>query len=312
MDKNKLEVGQSTPLYWDLTDDQRMNYQALHVLYLITENMVQFPNFLEGKLRYVQDAVDFLDEKNLIVPVEEFDEKKVLGFTVGKTEVKYIYQASEKAVALVKNYRKQFREFIRLYDVYAHVDPETGEFAMSKYKKISLGKKGKKAWKKYIAQERWVDYRVPVAIYKGMDPREFIFFSFMEERRYTPTAEDTEHQWAEDIFAGKIWEEMGQVLESSPQWEEQGDEDNPAKEIMETIILEGASVYKSQLKKLRKYIKEQENVINADSDVSQEFVGEASSDDEEDYFEDPIYYHGMYHYTPLTDPLFWVTAAIIL
>ena len=311
MEVKENKVGQATPSNWKLTEEQQLNYQALYILYLITENKVQFPNFLTGKLKFVQKAIDFLEERSLIVQKEEFDEKKVLGFKIGQSDIRWVFEASSEAKKLVKKYRKQFLEFIRLHDVYAHVDPYSGEFALSKFKKIMLKKKGEKAWNQYKSDTRWIDYRVPVAIYKGIDPREFIFFSFMEEGRFIPDANDTEHQWAEDLFMETIWTELYEVLESSPKWEEQGTEEDSASEIMETIIIEGANVLQDQRKKLKKYIAEQDNIIGLSEEMEQ-LQGEHDSDEEHHYFEDPVYYHGMYHYTPLTDPFFWVTAAIIL
>lgn len=310
MEEKENKVGQATPTSWKLTEDQQLNYQALYILYLITENKVQFPNFLTGKLKFVQKAIDFLEEKGLIAQKEEFDEKKVLGFKIGQTDIKWVFEASKEAKTLVKKYRKQFREFIRLHDVYAHVDPHSGEFALNKFKKLMLKKKGEKEWNKYKNNERWVDYRVPVAVYKGIDPREFVFFSFMEEGRFIPNADDIEHQWAEDLFMETIWTELYEVLDSAPIWEEQGSEDDTAQEIMETIIIEGANTLHSQRKKLKKYIAEQDSIIGLSEEMEQ-IQGEHDSD-EDHYFEDPVYYHGMYHYTPLTDPFFWVTAAIIL
>lgn len=312
-DKEK-NIGQATPKSWVLTNEERLNYQALYILYLITEEKVKFPNFLTGNLKFAQESIDFLESKKLITQKEEVKEgKKVLGVSIEKSEVKWVYEASTEARNIVAQHRKKFREFLTFYDVYAHVDPEQGEFAFRKIKKILLKENGKEAWTKYKNQDRWVDYRVPVTVYKGFDPREFIFFSFMEEGRFIPTSEDTEHEWAKNLFMGDIWEELEMVVSSAPRWEEQGDDENPSHEIMETIIIEGANVLKEQRKKLRKFIKKQDSIIGLEEEL--EYVqGDQNSDEDEydDYYDDPVYYHGPYYYTPLADPLFWVTAAIII
>jgi len=313
MSKDKRNIGQATPQNWRLTEEEQLNYQALYILYLITEDKVTFPNFLTGNLNFAQESIDLLENKKLIAQKEKITEgKKVLGVAIEESESDWIYEASEEAKMLVAKHRKKFREFLTFYDVYAHVDPEQGEFAFRKIKKILLKEGGKKAWEKYKNQDRWFDYRVPVAVYKGFDPREFIFFSFMEEGRFIPKEEDIEHQWAENLFRGDIWEELHQIVNSAPRWEEQGDEENPANEIMETIIIEGANVLKEQRKKLKKFIKKQDNIIGLEKEL--EYVkGEKDADEEDfsDYYDDPVNYHGS-NYTPLTDPLFWVTAAIII
>lgn len=318
MEKNNKNIGQPTPSKWELTEEQRLSYQALYVLYLITEKKVLFPNFLTGNLKFAQESVDFLESKKLIVQQENIIEgKKILGVSVEKSDAHWVYEPSKEACQIVDQHRKQFREFLTFYDVYGHVDPSSGEFAFSKIKKHLLKENGKEAWESYKNKDRWVDYRVPVAVYKGLDPREFIFFSFMEEGRFIPTEKDTENVWAKNLFLGDIWEELYGVLNSAPIWEEQGDDENPATKIMEAIIVEGAKVLKKQRKKLQKFIKNQDNIIGLEEEL-EVLEGEHAADDEdeydyyEEYYEDPIYYHHGYYYTPLSSPLFWVGAAIIL
>jgi len=282
MKDNELKVGQKTPQDWTLSDEEKLNFQSLYILYLITEGKVLFSNFLAGRLKYIQKAIDFLEDQKLIVQKEEFDEKKVLGFTYSRSEISYVYEATQEAQQVIKSYRKRYREYIKLYDVYAYIDPEAGKFALSKYKKHMLKGRGKADWWDYLNDERWEDYRVPVSVYKGLDPREFMFFSFIEEGRFMPAEDDEEHEWAEVLFLGKIWDEMYEILESSVKWEEVAEDEKESAEIMETQIDGLEELY---------FEKEQA---------------------EEEYFEDPIYYHGMNQYTPLGDPLFWLTAAIII
>lgn len=317
MKEQKYNIGQATPEKWILTEEQRLNYQALYILYLITEEKVLFPNFLTGNLKFAQESIDFLESKKLIVQKEEVTEgKKMFGVALEKSDINWIYEATTEARNIVALHRKKYREFLTFYDVYAHVDPEAGEFAFRKIKKILLQEGGTEAWAKYKSKERWVDYRIPVTVYKGFDPREFIFFSFMEEGRFIPTEKDTEHEWAKNLFMGDLWEELDKVMNSAPRWEDQGDEENPATEIMETIIIEGANVLKEQRKKIKKFIKKQDDIIGLEEELELVKAKQdaAAEDDDyyDDYYNDPVYYHGSYYYTPLADPLFWVTAAIII
>lgn len=285
--KKENKVGLSTPKKWDLTDKQKLKYQSLYVLYLITENKVTLPNFLGGNLKYVQEAVNFLEKKKLIVQTEKITEgKKILGVAVKKDDVEWIFKPSEEAYQIVAENRKRYREFLAFYDVFAHVDPMNGKFAMSKIKDILLSE-GKEAWQDYKNQDRWVDYRVPVLVYKGIDPREFVFFSFMEEGRFIPTEEDTEHEWAKNLFLETLWEEIYMVLGSAPVWEEQGDEDNPAAEIMETIIIQGAKVLKKQNKKLKKFIKKQDEIIGLEEEL--EKIRANHQTDYDEYYDDPVH-----------------------
>jgi hypothetical protein len=288
--KKENKVGLPTPKKWDLTDEQKLDYQSLYILYLMTEDKVVLPNFLGGNLKYVQESVDLLEKRKLIVQTEKITEgKKVLGVPVKKDDVEWFFELSEDAHQIVGEHRKRYREFLAFYDVFAHVDPMTGEFAMSKIKDILLAEgDGKAAWQSYKSQDCWIDYRVPVLVYKGIDPRESIFFSFMEEGRFIPTKEDTEHEWAKNLFLDTLWEEIYMVLGSAPIWEAQGDEENPAAEIMETIIVQGAKVLKKQNKKLRKFIKKQDEIIGLEEEM--ENMKANHQTDYEEYYDDPVHY----------------------
>ncbi len=310
MKDNKLEIAQLTPKDWELTKDQKLNFQSLYILNLITEEQVLFPNFLTGRLRFAEDAIAFLEDSKLIYQEEQYDEKKVLGFSMGKSDIKYVYKATDEAFQVVKSYKKRYLEYLKLYDVYAYVDPEAGKFAMNKFKKIMLKEGGKEAWWDYLNNERWVDYRIPVATFKGIDPREFIFFSFIEEGKFAPSSENDENEWAEKLFLGSVWDDMYAILESAPIWEEQGDDLEESKEIMQEIISAGADVILSQRKKLDKYISQQNSKIAFFDEVA-DLMKEEDIDDE-DYFDDPVHHHGMHQYTPLNDPLFWLTAAVVI
>lgn len=307
--KHKIEIGRPTPMSWELTEEQKLNYQTLYVLYLMVEKEIVFPNFMAGNLKFVEEAIELLESKGMIVQEEKIEEgKKILGIKVQRSELKWIYEPTEKAHALVAQYKKRYSEFLALYDVFAHVDPMTGEFALSRIKKLLL-EQGREIWDDYLSDPRWVDYRVPVAWYKGIDPREFVFFSFIEEGRFEPSEKDPEHSWARRLFIGDVWNEMYEVLDSAPRWEDQGDDENDPRDIMETIIIEGANVVQDTHKKLKKFIKKQDEIIGFEEEAERVEAHRASDYDE--YYEDPVYYHGAY-YTPLSDPFFWMTAAIIL
>ena len=285
--KKDNEIGLPTPKNWRLTDEQKLNYQSLYILYLMTEDKVMIPNFLGGNLKYVQEAVDLLEKRKLIVQTEKITEgKKILGVPVKKDDIEWFFEPSEEARNIVAENRKRYREFLAFYDVFAHVDPMTGEFAMSEISNILLDE-GKTAWENHKNDDRWIDYRVPVLVYKGIDPREFIFFSFMEEGRFIPTKEDTEHVWAKNLFMDNLWDEIYMVLNSAPIWEEQGDDENPPAEIMETIIVQGAKVLKKQNKKLQKFIKKQDEIIEGAEEM--ERLQANHQTDYERYYDDPIY-----------------------
>jgi len=314
MKNSGVNKARSTPKNWTLSEEEKLNFESLYILYLITEQKVIFPIYLGGNLSFAEKAIDFLEKKKLIFKNEQHIEgKKILGLPVEKSDINWTYKATNEAKEIVKKHRKKFREFLSFYDVFAHVDPESGSFAFQKIKKILLQEGGKKAWENYKNHERWIDYRVPVVLYKGFDPREFIFFSFMEEGQFIPSANDEEHKWAINLFKGDLWEALKNVVSSAPIWEEQGDEENPANEIMETMIIQGAEVLKKQRAKLKNFIKKQDGLIGLEEELEllekdNDPINDDSDDYYEDYYKDPVNYHGSYYYRSLSDPLFWKTS----
>lgn len=309
--KNPIEAGQPTPSSWRLNDEQKLNYEALYILYLIRTEKLIFPNFLTGNLRYTDRAIELLEDKRLIKQEEITEEaKKFLGIKMAEDNVSWVYEVTEQGAKIIDDFTKRYLDFVRYYDVYAHVDFEEGSFAMSKMKKKLLKDNGEKKWKKYLEQQHWEDFRVPVAIYKGIDPREFIFFSFLNEGKYIPDPSDKEHKWAESFYVGTIWEDMYEVLETAPRWEDLQIDDVPAEDVIENIILDGAEVLQKLDKKLKQFIQDQELLMDL-MEFDDANKAEHQSDDEA-YFEDPVYYDRVGYYTPLSDPFFWGAAIILL
>ncbi len=303
-----LKIGQATPKNWKLSEEQRLNFQALHILYYMVRKEVRFANFLTGRLKLVEKVIHFLEDKKLIEQTEvAANQKKIFGYKIGEPTPEWIYQPTLQAEKIVANYEQRLFEFFKLYDVFAHVDTETGNFAMEEINGIWL-KKGDDAWQKYLNDERWLDLRIPVAVYKGIDPRELVFMSIVTRGELDLDPNDKEFRWAEKLFTDQLWDYMYSILDNAPRWE-QFDFNGDAKAFMEDVIVIGADIVKEQNTILDKFIEKKNRTVQWAENQS----GHAISDDEysmqetrvDEYYRDPIYYHGPWG-NPLSDPLFWM------
>ena len=302
----KSRIAQPTPSVWTLTKEQKITYQSLFILYLMVKKDYRFSNVLSSNLRLIEEAINFLEDKKLIdhTPVEG-KIKKILGIKVSQEDPDWIYSPTPAATDVINQYEQRYIEFLRFYDVFAHVDPQEGTFAMSNMGKL-LVEEGKEEWAIYKSLDRWHDYRIPVMVFKGLDPREMIFFSMMAEGQFDPSEKDEDHQWAVRLFSEELWLEMYEILNSAPRWEDQGAEGIKPKKIMKTIIKMGAAVVKEQFQYVDKVLE--------DNDTS----GSHRSDNDnytttviEEYYDDPVYYGGAY-YTPFSSPMFWLGMAFLI
>jgi len=119
----KSRIAQPTPTEWALTEEQKITYQSLFILYLMVKN-----------------------NKKLIdhTPVE-VKIKKILGIKVSQEDPDWIYSPTPAATDVINQYEQRYIEFLRFYDVFAHVDPQEGTFAMSNMGKL-LVEEGKEEW----------------------------------------------------------------------------------------------------------------------------------------------------------------------
>ena len=308
MEKDKIidksRIAQPTPTDWSLTDDQKITYQSLYILYLMVKKDYRFSNVLTKNLRLVEEAIDFLEAKKLIEQTEIGGEvKKVLGIKYGKEETYWVYAPTPAATEVIRQYEHRYVEFLKFYDVYAHVDPDTGSFAMEKMAEFLVGEQ-EEEWAEYKAESRWQDYRIPVAVFKGLDPREMIFFSMVAEGQLEPSEDDENNDWAVRLFSIELWEEMYEILRTAPRWEDQGAEGVKPKKIMKTIIKMGAGVVMEQMRYLDEIINDEGGHAVSDNDGYTTTVIE-------EYYDDPVYYGGAY-YTPFSSPMFWLTMAVLI
>ena len=250
------------------------------------------------------------DEDRHLLPVL----KKMARTRPGYLEVKAVaggdhYVPTEAGRKVLKQFLERYYLALRVFDHYHAVDPESSEFAMSKRLEMDDDE-----YERYQAQERFVDYRVPVLEYKNdlqsdskkqIDVLEIVFMTFAERGYFM---EDYGGKsWQYNLVSGEssVWQEILEICNNPDNdWREMGFEDPESGEWIEpkTVV---------------------ENIVAAGNDVMVKLIAEAEADESDedddegggggdDIVEEVIveqYYPGSY-YTPWWDPfyiapLFW-------
>ena len=133
----------------------------------------------------------------------------------------------------------KYQNFIRHFDIYAAVDLEKGEFALSHYDSF-IDKENKK-WVNYLKQDRWEDLRLTVCEYKEINLIEVVFMSFLSEGKFG-WSEKT--GWQFDLLLGSIWKDIFNIVENSIKINELAYEEVSGEDVIEDVILQGALILK--------------------------------------------------------------------
>ncbi len=171
------------------------------------------------------------------------------------------YAMCPSGLDAVRIFQARFREFVRIFDIYAFVDLVEAEFAYEKFFEF----KAEHEWDDYIEQENWADLRIAVAEFKGLDPLEIVFLSFVNEGLFDEAA-----NWQRDIHDDELWHEVQELCNCSVAIEDLSfeDEDEGAvdgREVLQEIVIEGAEM-NLELKALEEELSENDPDYEADRD----------------------------------------------
>ena len=122
-----------------------------------------------------------------------------------------------------------------MYDVYCAVDLEKGIFAFSEILTMSTD-----AFRMYLQHSAWEDLRVAVASYKGLDPLEIVFMSFLNEGRFSQGGTG----WAFELLGGMLWDELLKICNTALHAEDLG-----TNNVIEDIITQGSQLMSDILRK---------------------------------------------------------------
>lgn len=184
------------------------------------------------------------------------------------------YNVTDHGINVFNTFMKRYTEFLKLFDVYAFVDLQDGEFAFAKYFQFD----NDAAWDAYKMDERFDDLRIAVSVYKKIDPFEIVFMSFINENRFDTTATG----WQIDLLSDAVWIEIDDIVRSAIQPTDLGDES-----VIKDIIQQGSVLVVDLMKQELAYRKNElahvdEGVVTV---IEEEIV---------EYEEDIVYYESYY------------------
>lgn len=225
--------------------------------------------FIERYLRFMYDKGVLAIEKGKYIPTE-----------AGRGELVNLYA--------------KYNEFLKLYDIFCAVDLERGEFAFS-YDNEEISDADYDA---LLKEERFSDIRVAVAEFKGINPMEMVFLSFLNEGRFDVGV----GRWEYALTGDAVWNEIEDILNSAITVEYLT-EDN----VLENVIREGSAIALELIKNSEAYEDEDDEEVYEDDEVVEymEFV---------EIVEMPYYEYE--YYEPYYDPYYispiWAVPIILL
>ena len=193
--------------------NQAKTYKALILLNCmlspdISGNVKTFRTVLNGDDKMLQPLFIDLLVKNYVTVVNDH------------------YEATKVGEGVFDTFNGRFREFLKVFDPYAMVDSAAGEFAMEKFYDFNTDAE----WDVYKNQERFFDFRIPVATFKGINAHEVVFMSFLKNNRFDTSSTG----WQMDLLSDAIWAEIDEICRTAVTIEDLGTG------LFNTLVAEGS------------------------------------------------------------------------
>jgi hypothetical protein len=197
------------------------------------------------------------------------------------------YIATDKGKEVLDTFMKRYTEYLKVYDVFAFVDLDKGEFAFSKYYDFTTDA----AWDRFKNDTRFEDLRIAVAIFKKLNPAEIVFMSFINENRF----DTNQVGWQIDLLSDSIWDSIEEICKTALKPEQLGED------AMIDMIEQGSKIMvelvKEEDRRYQEEIASQKQSVSNDGEVIEEVV-------EETYYQPAVYYEA--YYDPFYVSPFWL------
>jgi hypothetical protein len=253
--------------YQLLTRD-KIRYIGLVLLNEIIQFQHTFPVVLTGEDVYLDFYLKQLNEKGFLT----IKNGKYYATDLGREE-------------LVRLYDKYY-EYLKFFDVFCAVDLEAGVFA---FEEINNPNFTDEDWNNFLADERFTDVRVAVADFKGMDPIEIVFLSFLNENRFDCGV----GRWQHDLTGDDVWNEIVEICDTavSRQYLE-------ADDVLLNVITAGSELALNLIKQAEEDAANQQ----VQEEVVEEVVEETITEEYVDVVDVPCY--GYDYFDPYYDPYY--------
>lgn len=204
-----------------VSEDDKKSFASIYMLDLIINQRKKIPVLLEGQDRDLEPVLEAMLTKDLVDIQNN------------------VYIATQKGRKALSDFTARYIDFLKNFDVFSAVDLEEGSFAFEKWLEIE----DDDVWDEWLEEERWEDLRVAVADYKGINPVEIVFMSFLNEKRFGNQGEG----WQFDLLLGSIWDDILVICNSALSIDDLGYEDEDGnlvsgEEVLRDVISQGAEL----------------------------------------------------------------------
>jgi len=264
----------------------RVKYMCLVLLNEIINFQHYFPTKLVGDDAYLAPYLDKMVENGTLTR----EAGQYVPTEIGRTELETFY---------IKYY-----EYLKMFDIYCAVDLERGEFAFARINDESFDDEG---WFAYLEEERFSDVRVAVADFKGLNPNEIVFMSFLNEGRFDVEAPRWQYNLTNENDG--IWNEIEEITDTAIPLEHLLHD-----QVIEDVIAQGYELAINLIRKADELKAEQD--MNRDHRDTQEFeeVYETTTVEYVDVVEMPYYDYD--YWDPYYDPYYvspiWLLPVLLL
>jgi hypothetical protein len=180
---------------------------------------------------------------------------------------------------------------LKFFDIFCAVDLGQGEFAFSSINNDWLDDQ----WFDFLHQERFSDVRVAVADFKGINPIEIVFMSFLNENRFDCTVP----RWQYFLTGHEIWNEIVEICNSAISLDYLKSEG-----VIENIVQEGSALALDLIKQAEEA---EQNEVIIEETVTEEI------EEYVDVVDMPTY--GYSYWEPYYDPFYispiWLVPVLI-
>lgn len=183
----------ATQHHYTLDTARRQQYSGIYLLRRMVNTPVNYSLLLENEDRFLEPILQWLYSENWV--------------NLRRKEQVYAPNASGREHLVV--FEQQYHEYLKVFDLpFSAVDTGNGTFAAEHYFSMS-----DEAYNAYVKQPNWEDLRVAVAEFKGMNPVDIVFMSFLNEGRLDHAS--TKNGWQFDLYSGLIFDEILNVCNNS-------------------------------------------------------------------------------------------------
>lgn len=207
-----------------LTEEQREYFTAVLMLEQLCNQNQQYSVLLDGNLKSLETVFEKLLLKEYV---------EISGIN---------YVAAPKGRNLLQNFLEKYSEFIKLYDIFCAVDLGAGEFGFQEFFNPEF--EDRERWEMYLKSEQFEDLRCAVSTFKGINPIEVIFMSFINEGRFKLT---NQIDWAFDLKAGFIWDDIVTIYNSQLRVEDLGFETENGEYVAGDVVIQDVIIQGTNL-----------------------------------------------------------------